>query len=292
MTSSDEQELRLDSGASLTTQLYRDAAGDVVETIRILDDQERPGDERVHEVRKILKRVRTRFRLLKGSASPGLDEAVHSLVRLASRVLAPLRDQDIIPQVVGDLLKRVKKEELFEEIREGLCGERSRAKGSRATADHLMTRGHDILSGLETILAEPIRLEGDLPMVEKNLRRIYRRGRTLAKAKRLAPEQLHSLRKRVKDLYHISGFFDAEKLYRSTKELGDVLGEHQDLTVLEDFLNASGMHDDPRLEQEIRSLSMKRRKVLASRGMAAARRLFRKSPRRFMIWLKEAGRQF
>lgn len=278
-------------GESVAGRLYRDAAEDVGEAIRVLNDGARPREERVHEVRKTLKQVRTRFRLLKGCAPLELDEAVHSLARLASRVLATLRDQDIMPEVIGDLLKQGNREQLYEEIRECLFKDGRPAQENGKPEDHFMDRGRDILSCLETVMAEPIRPEEDLATVETNLRRIYRRGRKLATTKRLSPEQLHSLRKRVKDLHHISDFFDARKLRSSTKKLGDILGDHQDLMVLEEFLNTAAMEGDPPLQQEIRSLALSRRKVLASRAKAAARRLFKKGSCEFVTRLKIGRKQ-
>lgn len=278
---------RISSRSPLGQSLKKAAVTEARRAAWILRQMDLPQDVRIHETRKSLKRVRTVLRLAAGCGPEEVEDAARSLVRLASRQLAPLRDRDILPEAVTTLLTHSGRAEDAPRINDRLFSGQKHRQADPALDHTRLERGHETLLFLINVLGQWELPAGEIELIEDNLRRLYRRGRRLARQETLTAEQLHDLRKRVKDLHHLAQLLagaDAERLevrelFKVTKGLGDHLGEHQDLVVLEAEL--AGRQEELSPFHELLELSTARRSQLASKALPLARQLFNARPGHF-----------
>jgi CHAD domain-containing protein len=125
---------------------------------------------------------------------------------------------------------------LLERYREAMAS----TLGESAATDSLVG---ELLAARRAIRAwrEATRARGDLEVLRRGLRRVYRRGRALHREARSRPrdETLHEWRKQVKHLwYHLELIErlcsqDTIRLADDAHRLSDLLGDDHDLAVLE-----------------------------------------------------------
>ena len=230
-------------------------------------------EERVHEARKALKRVRALLRLLQDELGERAYERDRALVRDAGRSLARARDAAVLLSTLDALIerhpKRLGRRAGVRRLRAHLAEERDREAGL-ALADG--GRGRAI----EDLLALRARASGwqppratELGALEPALARIYSSGRkrmrraARASGARSRGRAQHAWRKRVKDLRYAAEMLDragareragagrkgaarkarsqsafAAKVARRADDLGELLGEEHDLAVLAGHVRA------------------------------------------------------
>jgi CHAD domain-containing protein len=256
-------------------------------------------EERVHEARKALKRLRALVRLLRDELGEHTYERESALLRDAGRRLARARDAEVLLGTLEDLIAREPKKLAGRRgvlrLRARLQQEREGA-AERALADSAAHGG--TLSQLRALrvrvgdwrLAE----RGGIEAIEPALERLYGKGRKRmrraagAKGESRRMRTLHEWRKRVKDLRYAAEMLGVKKLARRTDELGELLGEEHDLAVLAQRVRregktgrASGAPGRRARKLLLKSIAARRRK-LRKRALRDGARLYGRKPARFV----------
>jgi CHAD domain-containing protein len=231
-------------------------------------------DERVHEARKALKRLRALLRLLEDELGERAYERESAVVRDAGKRLSRARDAEVLLNTLDALIERQPKQLAR---RRGV--QRLRAKLERerddATAALLSDGSASDGSASDGALAELLGLrarvatwqlpsDDRLGVVEPALARIYGKGRKrMRRAARASGERSrgrsqHEWRKRVKDLRYVAEMLDrangeardkpskrargnaafARKVAKRADDLGELLGADHDLMVLAERVRA------------------------------------------------------
>jgi CHAD domain-containing protein len=225
-------------------------------------------EQRVHEARKALKRMRAVLRLLEVELGADAYDHDSAVVRDAGRRLAPARDAAVLLSTLDGLIKRHPKQlgtrGGVRRLRAQLRRER---EGAAALALAWAGRGGDVLDDLVGLRArmaarQPLRMS-TAASLEPAVARVYGKGR---KRMRLAARgdgrsngrKLHEWRKRVKDLRYVAEMLERAapgngkrgghkrsagkrvransafvgRVARRADDLGELLGEEHDLDVL------------------------------------------------------------
>jgi CHAD domain-containing protein len=201
---------------------------------------EGPLPERLHDMRLSVKRIRALLRLL----SPGFEDAdrTDKAFRDAARHLAPLRDSHVVQDTLSSLTDGDPDPGLLAAITPR-CEATDPAEAVRVFAAD-MTRLRRRTAGWKLDGADAGILREGLGGTLKLARKRYRAAR-----KDTSPEAVHALRKRIKD-----HFYHAKLLMpvwpeligphaEAANRLGDLLGHHHDIAVLEDSLPAPNRKD-------------------------------------------------
>jgi CHAD domain-containing protein len=137
----------------------------------------------------------------------------------------------------------------------------------------------------------------DFRALPPGLRRIYRRGRRAAATARddASTENLHELRKRVKDLWYTTQILRlvAPPRMRSTAHhVSDLLGEDHDLALLRtQALRHRREFFDRDALTALTAVIDRRRPQLQAEALAEAERLYSKKPRRFVQRIERRWRK-
>jgi CHAD domain-containing protein len=261
---------------------------------------ERPGDETlaeaVHGARKGFKRLRATVRLARAELGDEVYRRENATFRNAGRALSGARDAEVLVETLDGLERRSGAR--FPQLRESL--ERDRAAAVARLEEDEAGRG-EVLEALGSARArvETWPLAGDdFRVLAPGLRRVYRRGRrALAAARReRSDENLHELRKRVKDLWHATQLLGAARpkrmrpLAKDLHKLSDRLGDDHDLSVLgNDAAVRPRAFPGSAARDDFAKLVARRRAELQEDALARARRLYRRKPRRFV---RSVGRRW
>jgi CHAD domain-containing protein len=256
-------------------------------------------EQRVHEARKALKRLRALLRLLRDELGEQTYERESALLREAGRRLARARDAEVLLSTLEDLIARHPGKLAS---RRGVLRLRARLQQERdgaaelALADSATHAGTlSELRGLRARasdwqLAEP----GGIEAIEPALERLYGKGRKRmrraaeAKGESRRMRSLHEWRKRVKDLRYAAEMLDARKVAKRADELGELLGEEHDLAVLAQRVKreakagrASGAPGRRARKLPLKLIARRRRK-LRKRALRDGERLYARKPARFV----------
>jgi CHAD domain-containing protein len=137
----------------------------------------------------------------------------------------------------------------------------------------------------------------ELDSLAPGLRRIYRRGRRAYRSARDEPstENLHELRKRVKDLWYAAQIVTPaspkpmKRLARRAHRLSDLIGEDHDLAMLAEHAIAHhDRFDDDTTVAGLVGLIERRRQKLQRKAMKLGQRLYRRKPRKVARVLEHA----
>jgi CHAD domain-containing protein len=200
-------------GERLGAGLRRIALGQLDIAIEMLEggEQRRSPEQRVHEARKALKRLRALLRLVQDELGEAAYEREHELLRRAGARLAKARDAEVLLATLDGLIERRPKQlgsrRGVQRFRARLQLERDGA-AALALADSSTHAG--VLGDLRAMrvrvstweLADP----GGIEAIEPALERLYAKGRKRmrraeqARGERARGRKLHEWRKRVKDL--------------------------------------------------------------------------------------------
>lgn len=274
-----------DSVQDAVRRLTRQQIHDV---LRRIDDPSCDRETTVHEVRKACKKLRAVLRLVE----PGFPGAAkeNTALRDIARGVSVVRDAatlvgsfDAVVAAYGAQLDH----DAQEAMRNRLVLQRD-ALLAATDIDALLADCRTALLALEWRSCEWT-LEGDdCGMLREGLRRWYRKARHALFAAHASPtpERLHAWRKRAKDhLYHARLFAPTwEKPMRAhvraAHALGELLGQHHDLTVLLDTLarepGAVGTNADAEV---LAGLAGSLQAVLQAQAFSAGAALFADKPK-------------
>ena len=266
----------------------------------------RSAEDRVHEARKALKRMRALLRLLEDELGADAYDHDSSIVRDAGRRLAPARDAAVLLSTLDRLIerhpKRLGRRGGVQRLRAQLRRER---EGAAALALARAGRGGDVLDDLLALRAQMAArqpLPGSSPAgLEPAVRRVYGKGRKRMRQAargggRSNGRKLHEWRKRVKDLRYVAEMLERSdpgkrapgghkrsarkrararaafvgRVARRADDLGELLGEEHDLAVL-----AERVRSDARDQLAPSTLGRGSRRALL-KAIARRRRRLRK----------------
>jgi CHAD domain-containing protein len=316
------REFSLLEGERLSDGLRRMALAQADGAIELLGAGGGEVDARaVHETRKALKRLRALVRLLAGELGDERSRAENAALRETAARLAGARDSEVLLATLEDLTRRHPRALARRRGVGELAGhlrEQQRRASAQMLGDEAARRA--VIADLRAFRGRARAWELDrsdsFDMVEAGLRRIYaqgrRRHRRAARGKGRDTRAMHEWRKRVKDLRYAAEALQREgapvgarpgvsghgrrsgpgaharrlrRLARRADDLGELLGEDHDLSVLADLLRAPRRASGrPRLGSGTRRALLRaierRRREVALRALAKGRRLYSSSPRK------------
>jgi CHAD domain-containing protein len=269
---------RLTQDESIPRGLRRIARAEIdaaVENLRVKTPAKR--DAAVHEARKSLKKLRSLLRMI----SPVLGDSIrkeNAALRNLGRSLSQMRDAAAMLETVNLIGKKYKGEPAARDLAELRSLFVKRRADARTSSETVSTaeQGIATLRGLRRRLNN-WNLTADVHSMAPGVRKIYRRGRTaLSKAeKNPNPENLHELRKRVKDYWYQVRLLESiwpDQGSSREKELRDVqewLGEAHNLAVLREETTTGGLT----------ALINDYERELREKSLVAAASLYEKKPR-------------
>jgi CHAD domain-containing protein len=257
--------------------------------------------EAVHEARKNLKKSRSLLRLVQSDLDRRTFWRENRAMRDAGRDVAGVRDADVMVDTLDKLRERFVgfvAAPVFDELIDRFKDD---AKKTRDRHDDSVV--DDLVDRLRAIAArvDDWPLDGaDWRTTERGIAEAYKRGRKAFRRAVAEPtnENLHELRKRVKDLwYHDRLLRDAWPVVLTAAAdeahaLSDRLGDDHDLAVLDERLR--GLDDPPAEIDEVLDLVKQRRGELLDEIKALGRRIYAETPtafrRRLREYLKDAER--
>jgi CYTH domain-containing protein/CHAD domain-containing protein len=248
--------------------------------------------EAIHGARKDLKKLRSVLRLLREELGKKRFRAENKRYRDAGRLLSASRDAEVkletlreLEQCAGDRFPAgasLAWYEALEADRDRIAGA---AKGE--TAEKVEAAAAAIAGAGEEISGWPIGSDS-WQRIEPGLRRIYRDGRKALGRVRTdgSAQSVHEFRKRAKDLWYQlrllrgawSGLLEAAA--EEAHELADLLGDHHDLAVLSEDLEArAGLVSLP---SDFEKLIEARQAELLGAALGLGERLYAEKPKQFL----------
>lgn len=241
-------------------------------------------EQRVHEVRRRLKRIRTILRIVEPAFGDQAVETRH-LLSEAARLLASARDADVAAASARALAEAATGDDTlgFGRVADTLGREAAEAHRQRTPVGQIMMLF--ATAGAAVAAMEPT-FDG-ARLFDKSLRRIYGRGRrAMRKAQAsLATADLHAWRKQAKQLgYHMALGRDrlskpARRLEEKLDALGDILGADNDHALLAEKL-ALMPSADLSLMSQLSAISAQRQRLEAE-AFALGAAIYRRKPDAF-----------
>jgi CHAD domain-containing protein len=255
----------------------------------------------VHDTRKGFKRLRATVRLAREALGEETYRRENAAFREAGRRLAGVRDASVLIETL-DALEKASGSDLpgdaTAKLRAQLKADRRQALESLKADDTLVAAVVDDIGAARTRTAAWTFDVDGFEGLEPGLRRIYRRGRKAMQCAQQEPSDanLHQWRKRVKDLWHAEQILQPaspkrmKKLAKRAHGLADVLGDDHDLAELGRYVATHReCFDDRAAQVALTAVIDRRRKVLQDEAFAVGRKLYRRSPKR---WVKAIGRRW
>jgi CHAD domain-containing protein len=247
--------------------------------------------EAIHQVRKEIKKLRALLRMVREKVPRRDYRSVVKALRAAAARLAGLRDASVKLQTLARLLGKARgrvRRGPFNRFRAEL-DKRCRAEATQLWDRQAAEDVRALLVKLARRLAE-LRVEGrGWSVIAPGIEAGYRAGRKtwLAAARHPSADQLHKWRKRAKVQWC------QVRLLRRTRpgrlcalaavleELGEVLGEAQDLAVLKQAVMRSRRQIPVAASRSLVRLIDSRRAALCSAALELGPRIYAEKPRAF-----------
>src|SRR3954453_19945816 len=270
----DRRRFRLRDGEAVPEGIERIACGQLDLSIERLDGRtDEDLGTAVHEARKSFKRLRATVRLGRGELGDDVYRRENVAFRDAGRQLAGTRGSQVVLETLDALSERYPSAAPGP----GFVGFRKMLADEHVAAQRRLQDGvavAEVLSQLRAartrLPAWPLRREA-LDALAPGFKRIYRRGRSAYRNahRELNSENLHELRKRVKDLWYAARIVRPASpkrmkgLARAAHELSDLIGEEHDRAILEERASdRRDRFDDERTVDELGTLIERRRDEL------------------------------
>jgi CHAD domain-containing protein len=303
----DERRFRLRTDETVADGIRRVARGQFADGAETLAGVTQAGlGTAVHSTRKSIKRVRAALRLSRDAIGDDAYQRENTHMRMVAARLSGARDARVMVETLAAL------EERFEDELPpfATAGLRARLEDDHERAVAAMAQDGDVAETTAQALAEARARTAqwtfaadDFAAVKPGLRRIYRRGRKQMRAarKESGAEQLHDCRKRVKDLWHAAQLLRPahpkrmKRLSRDAHALADLLGDHHDLSVLREYVEVHPqLFADTAARDALLAVLDRRSDALRDRALKRGRRIYKRSPKRFVAavergWRKRVG---
>jgi CYTH domain-containing protein/CHAD domain-containing protein len=245
----------------------------------------------IHGARKDLKKLRAVLRLVRADLGEKRFRAENRRFRDAGRLLSASRDAEVKLETLSGLEERFGGELPVAAAlawNEALSAEREAI--ATATDDGC---GAKIAAAAEQIEAGGARIpawklkHASWKLIEPGLDRSYREGRTALRRARKSrdPDSVHEFRKRAKDLWYelrlLAGSWPGplEENAAKAHQLSELLGDHHDLAVLAEDLEARvGIVAE---RDAIRALIERRQEELLDQALGLGERLYAEKPKHY-----------
>lgn len=262
------------------------ADGYIDEAIAILH-REALGEESVHDIRVLMKRLRGLLRLYSDAGQREVVKELSPVLRDVARTFAAQRDSHVLAETLRDMTRQASKSvarqlrEILQELEQQTADVQLELSPDRMAADLVWVR---------TVWHEKLKAVHEKDLLEA-LACYYRRNRRQGReALRLRDKTvLHDWRKRVKYFYYQLCALPPQKgvSYHEEMEalrlLGSLLGKVHDLDVLAAYLRTEGHENEP-----VRRLVAKRRVRLVKKIRRLYDELFFRSTRQFRKMIESA----
>jgi CHAD domain-containing protein len=250
-------------------------------------------EQAVHEARKDLKKLRALLRLVRDELGDQVYRHENRAFREAAAGLSSVRDADVMIETLDALVERYPKRipaDVAEGLRKALFTHRRALEQEGLGRRHAVDEATEALRDARARIPEwPLAHDG-FAALEAGVRRTYRRGRRAYEAALddATTENLHELRKRVKDLWYHHTLLErswSELMKPAGDEahaLSDLLGDDHDLAVLREWAWAhpEAAPDVPGLEALADAVG-RRRAQLQRQALGLGARLYAERPRDF-----------
>jgi CHAD domain-containing protein len=257
--------------------------------VEILGEPEPVPAERVHEVRKSIKRLRALVCVVR-SGLPHGGRRLDRGLRDVNRQLSIRRDSDAVEETFRWLSDREahRRPIPFARVSQALQDWR---REMHERPGPILTELCDRLAAIRRGWQQAALGAVDWPLLGQNIRRAYRGGRRAAIACLHEPhrERFHDLRKQAKQtLYHLELLQDLSPPrmrgeHAEFDQLTELLGRHQDLVILAKVLPQLAEHglavED---QQPVQRALQRRRSRSRAKAGRRARRVYAERPRRFV----------
>jgi CHAD domain-containing protein len=249
-------------------------------------------DAAVHDARKRLKKARSALRLVRDDMGQKARRPENKLMREAGRRLSGVRDAQVLLETLELVADRddpaAPPLEAVRPFKERLAARRAEIAADVRDGDAAAAVAAQ-LDGVLAGSAEWSLRDESFDAAEKGLRRIHRRGRrTMAAALESGrDDDWHEWRKRAKDLWYALRILKPVapgQLGGPTNEadaLSDVLGDHNDVAVLEAALDEHAGELEPTHVELLRGAIDRRRQKLRLAALPLGRRLYGERSRSF-----------
>ncbi len=281
---------RVKQGEGLADGLQRAAAGRADKALeRLRGAGEGDFAAAVHGARKDLKKLRSLIRLARAGLGERAYREENDRFRGAAHALGAARDAEAKLECLAQLRAR------YGELPAGtddlvavLETERDEiaAREAEAGTDEAVETIAEGLREIDRWHLEPDSFE----LVAPGLRRAYRRGRKRFAEARAEPADaaVHEWRKRVKDLWYMSRLLVGawpellEPLSEEAHELSSILGDHHDLAVVRDEVEAHRDCFEEAGRGRLLELIARRQGELFEQAVPFGERLYAERPKRFV----------
>jgi CHAD domain-containing protein len=287
----------LKSGESVPDGIKRAACEELESAAAQLDGSAgTQRDEAIHEARKSIKKVRGLLRLMRPQLGRIYRSESEQLGDIG-RTLSQFRDAGAIIGTFDDLREKYRKElgrSTLASIRRGLVRRKKDAE-QKAEIDQLLHRMAQSLRGVgKRVESWPLKT-GGFRAIASGLEATYRRGeKTMGVArKHPSPENFHTWRKRVKDLwYHVrlleNLWTEVMLAYeKSLKDMETWLGDDHNLVLLRDKITAEPDFYGKRKDVEfVLDRIGAYQKELRENALSLGERVYEEKPRQFVLHMK------
>lgn len=245
--------------------------------------------ERIHEVRKDIKKVRAILRLVRGSLSRKEFRQISRLLRKAACPTAALREAHVDMQTLRALLKRLEKHHDLQTLRRTQSHLRRRALKTTkrfVEKDHA-ARVKRILHHIAKAVDDICLPDSAWQTIGPGVKSAYSKGRQAFRAVRKDPseESFHDWRERVKDLWYQLRLLRSiapgklDEMAGNLKALSEVLGDDHDLCRLHAFIcekcQGTGAQRELKL---VEKLIKERQRELRASAIKLGRRFYSENP--------------
>lgn len=217
-------------------------AGELIREARRIIAEQEDKDLAVHEVRKLLKKLRALVRMVRDSLGEATYKEANVNFRDAGRLLSDARDQYVLKQCLAELKERYSpylKVKVFRSVASRLQSRHKEEMQALRSGDPAFEKVDQELAAMQDVVAGWELPGSGFDLMEASISRVYKRGRE-ALQEVLAdpdPEKFHEWRKRVKYLYYQFGYLQQlwpmrmENTEEALSQLSDLLGKDHDFAV-------------------------------------------------------------
>lgn len=276
---------RGESAADGVRRVAAKRAEKAVERLREAGGEELP--TAIHGTRKDLKKVRAVLRLVREELGEKAYRSENRRYRDAGRQLAASRDAEVKLETLAALREHFGDSVPSSQARAweaALAADRDRVQGAAGGGEQTEAAIEAIETAAQRIPDWPLDADS-WKLLEPGLTRGYWRGRAALRRARSSgrAEDVHELRKRVKDLwYQLRLLHDAwpaalEAAAEEAHRLADLLGDHHDLALLaEDLRSREGLANSRAATE---ALIAERQEELLGEALKLGARLYAEKPK-------------
>jgi CHAD domain-containing protein len=236
---------RLKRGVPVAKSLQDILASEAREAAKLARHRHKDAVSQVHEIRKQLKRIRTVVRLGRQCLGAKSYDRARLFYGDLAHQLSDARDAQVLVEAYDKIESDGTRNPPHSSsaIRAALVEHRESTEALLG-AKMLMARVSEELDGAAPLTRALGDASDGWQSIRSAMRWIHRHGRRELTRAYESPsfENFHTWRKRVKDLHHAAGVLEPlwpaflKRLATQTHDLGDILGDDHDFTILERFL--------------------------------------------------------